>query len=179
MCLSGEFLRPKGLSTPKWIATSLLSACKATGDQGGKTWNGCKEKPWASSPALFNALLNGFHFTSFILFSIALKTSKPSNHQWLFQSPMCYSLALIKCFCHGAFEVLWTHGNKCARLMWSCLSLKSQYLCPQWSGFAHLHVDFRSHVPLSYPLDIALPAQADLTVCTSAGYSCQSPFLVQ
>lgn len=103
--------------------------------------------------------LRGF-ISQVLLSSISLKTSKPSNHQWLFQNAMCYSLALIKYFCHGAFEVLWTHWNKCAGLMWSCLSLKRPSPCLRWSCSAHLHVDFRSCVPLPYPLVIPfLPTQ--------------------
>lgn len=106
--------------------------------------------------------LMGF-ISQVLLSSISLKTSKPSNHQWLFQSPMCDSLALIKYFCHGAFEVLWTHWNKCARLMRTCPSLRSQSLCLHWSCLAHLHVDFRSYVPLSYPLAILFLAMQTWT----------------
>lgn len=113
------------------------------------------ERPTECAPPSSKMSLMGF-ISQVLLSSVSLKTSKPSNNQWLFQNAMCYSLALIKYFCHGAFEVLWTHGNKCARLMWSRLSLKCQSRCLPWSWPAHLHVDFRSHVPLSSPLAIPL-----------------------
>lgn len=142
--------------TSDFFALSPQS-CSDQGRESGRQRGQLNAKSSAEpgAPPSSKTSLMGF-ISQVLLSSVSLKTSKPSNHQWLFQNAMCYSLALIKYFCHGAFEVLWTHGNKCARLMWSRLSLKCQSRCLPWSWPAHLHVDFRSHVPLSSPLAIPL-----------------------